>query len=226
MQSHPMQTLERSNSSLLLLDSLVRVFGLVNLDEGTKPRGVSPYVVTRAGTAPAQGAFVPAPDASSIPYLAGDPMGAFAAATSGAPFVPGPAPPVAAAAVSEESIPTAAAEASALRTPLHAHPLPGGGRRGCSCQTLSLGKTWPSVQKLAPAWTSTITWPEGLPEGEFAREEARRLVWGAVMIVASRTMYTSAAPDSILCNGKLFVSEPDTVSGLRVYVVAWLASGS
>ena len=84
--------------------------------------------------------------------------------------------------------------------------------RGCNCSSLALGKTWPSVQRLAPAWRATLTWPEGIPEGEFHREEGRRLVWAAVMIVASRTMYTSAAPDSILCHQKLFVSEPESVS--------------
>ena len=194
MQSHPMQTLERSNSSLLLLDSLVRVFGLIGIDQGLRPRGISPYVATQANADAAQMNV-----AAQMGFVSPNTHFATNGPTAADFAVP-----------SSTSSSTGCAFAGRSRIPNGVHPRPHEGR-GCNCLAVSLGRTWPSVQKLAPSWRATLTWPENLPEGEFAREEARRLVWTAVMAVASRSMYTAATPDNILSHGKLFVSEPEKV---------------
>ena len=56
-------------------------------------------------------------------------------------------------------------------------------------------------------------WPEGLSEGEFRRDECRRIVWSSIMAVANLNAYTVAVPDSLIAGfEKLLVREPEKVS--------------
>lgn len=84
---------------------------------------------------------------------------------------------------------------------------------GCNCTAFSLEQNWPSVSALAPSWRGTMMWPEGLSEGEFRREECRRIVWSSIMAVANLNAYTVAVPDWLIAGfEKLLVREPEKVS--------------
>ncbi|KAH9942321.1 uncharacterized protein BXZ73DRAFT_97734 [Epithele typhae] len=186
MQSHPRQTIERSNSSLLLLDSLVRLFGLSQLDASVKTKGSSPFVVTSGGGRTANpaatlGLITPGPRYDS--YIN-------APATSHGHF---PRSPTSAEDPYHFLRSLAHPSYTAGSTPATGLP------RGCTCRSYSLGRL-------------TTMWPEGMPEAEFLREEARRLVWASVMVVSNRTAYTCSTPASLrLGHSKLFVTEPETV---------------
>ncbi|EJF65111.1 hypothetical protein DICSQDRAFT_132648 [Dichomitus squalens LYAD-421 SS1] len=205
MQSHPQQSLERSQSSLLLLDSLFRLFGLTRIDENLKPRGHSPYgTIQPQGYNPAAymgGTVQSLPTASyGTPGTSNVPLQAQAS-----DFMPLPNTiPGLADGMSMGSVP---------RWDEHDHSSPPSHRAGCSCVAVSLGKHWPSVHKLAPSWAGTMMWPEGLTEAEFRREECRRLVWSSVMVIANLHAYTAAVPDVMIGgHAKLIVREPENFS--------------
>ena len=62
----------------------------------------------------------------------------------------------------------------------------------CGCDNFTLKQQWPTVTEIAPTWEKSIMWPLDMPEGEIRKEEARRLVWSSVMLVAGRTSFASA----------------------------------
>ena len=87
-----------------------------------------------------------------------------------------------------------------LADPTHAQPTfydgvhgPGEiGQPGCECAKFTLKKQWPNVSDIAPLWGATTIWPDELPEGEIRKEEARRVVWSSIMLVAGHAGYASA----------------------------------
>ncbi|KAH9846414.1 hypothetical protein C2E23DRAFT_578401 [Lenzites betulinus] len=170
MQSHPLHSEERSQSSLLLLDSLMRVFNLTALDAdiiqahsvrnqnafGSQMAGALPFA--RTSLSP-EAVFTPL-GASAIPNSM---FGPLTDHTCG-PIVPDHT--------------TLAPSTSSLPNK-------------CDCGKLTIRNHWPSVQGLAPGWEGTLMWPIGLSEGEFRKEECRRLVWSTVMLTASLNSYSS-----------------------------------
>ncbi|KAI0702975.1 hypothetical protein C8T65DRAFT_655245 [Cerioporus squamosus] len=201
MQSHPAQSIERSRSAISLLDSLMRMFSFATIDEGIKPRGRSPFkhlqpTATYAGFNPAAqlGFFTPQmpPNDYHVPMQM--PTGPSFGATIASTLSPASA--------------YSGSTSSSSSSPAHSDS--SHGQRGCNCHALSLGTNWPSVHKLAPAFASTMMWPEGLAEGDFKREECRRLVWATVMVIANLHAYIASIPgSSTIDNGTLFVREPE-----------------
>ncbi|KAI1796440.1 hypothetical protein LXA43DRAFT_912176 [Ganoderma leucocontextum] len=200
MHSHPKQTFDRSLSSLLLVDSLLRLFGLTRIDEDLKPRGLSPYAVIQPqGYNPAAHmGFIPPLQSASHNWSTST-LGISSTPFQGPPFVP----------------PSRASSSFVDGIPLGSYPLqhnhsPYSHGTGCNCAALSLGQNWPSINALAPSWRGTMMWPEGLSEGEFRREECRRIVWSSVMAVANLNVYTVAVPNSLIKGfEKLLVREPE-----------------
>ena len=203
MQSHPQQSLERSTSALLLLDSLFRLFGLTKIDENLKPRGHSPYgVIQRDGYSPAAYLQSIAP---SLPTASYGTPGVNTVPLQG--HVPNFMPP-------PNTVPRLADGNPIHALPRqHEHDHSSARRPTCNCIATSLGRHWPSVHTLAPAWAGTMMWPEGLTEAEFRREECRRLVWSSVMVIANLHAYIAAVP-GVMTGGhaKLIVREPENVS--------------
>ncbi|TFK94583.1 hypothetical protein K466DRAFT_535614 [Polyporus arcularius HHB13444] len=199
MQSHPAQSIERSRSAILLLDSLTRMFSLATVDEGIKPRGRSPFTHLRptasyTGFNPAAqlGFFTPQMAMNNHHAQMQTPVGPGLGATIAATLSP----------VSSYN--------SSASSSLSSSPTPSDPQRGCNCRALSLGTNWPSVHNIAPAFASSIMWPEGLAEGDFRREESRRLVWATVMVIANLHAYIASIPgSSAFETGTLFVREPE-----------------
>ncbi|TFK82181.1 hypothetical protein K466DRAFT_666667 [Polyporus arcularius HHB13444] len=195
MQSHPLQSVARSRSAILLLDSLMRLFSLATVDEGIKPRGHSPFTrarstATHAGNPAAQSSFF-------SPQMApNDHRGAAQAPA-------GPDLGVTIAASLSSSSPDGGSSSSSSSSPASSH--------GCNCHALSLGTRWPSMLEFSPAFgASTLRWPEGLAEGDFRREESRRLVWASVMVIGNLHAYIAAFPGATaIDSGSLLVREPE-----------------
>ncbi|RPD62664.1 hypothetical protein L226DRAFT_610838 [Lentinus tigrinus ALCF2SS1-7] len=204
MQSHPLQSVHRSHSAILLLDSLMRLFSLSTVDEGIKPRGLSPFTnlrpkATYSGFNPAaQLGFMPA--GPSI----GDIITPSLSSTSS----------------------SGGSTSDSASSPASSDYSHASGQRGCNCLAISLGTAWPPVHNIAPGFASTIMWPEGMAEADFKREECRRLVWTCVMVVANLHAYMAATPDSNnIGHGNLFVREPENFA-LMLPGEALAASGT
>ncbi|KAI0743811.1 hypothetical protein C8Q80DRAFT_1183246 [Daedaleopsis nitida] len=193
MQSHPLQSLARSRSALLLLDSLFRLFSLMSVDEGLKSRGRSPSDVVRAT---ARNEYNPAVHLGILPQPQ------YPSLQGTLPRTPSP----------PNSIPHLTARLFDYIVPPCSpmHRDQGRPQRGCKCASYSLGHNWPAVRNVAPSWSATMMWPEGLSEGEYQREESRRLVWAAIVVIANYNLYTSAAPDDVMDFGRLFVRESES----------------
>ncbi|KAI0829653.1 hypothetical protein BC628DRAFT_1314422 [Trametes gibbosa] len=228
INSHPLQSWERSYSAMLLLDSLVRLFSLTTLDAGAHRIGsagslaldtvrqgfagqpdIAMYATTQntAGLAPN---FVPLQQDAFMPQYNMQPFGP--EVNSHAP-VPSAHNPFYASILQQsrpvlQSVapsPLAAGSLDSSRiTPPHQDPH---AERHCDCARLSLVRHWSSVSEFAPAWSTTMMWPTNLSEAEFRKEECRRLVWSSVMMIANMNAYASITPEGITVTGKLFVKE-------------------
>ncbi|KAI0697750.1 hypothetical protein C8T65DRAFT_806929 [Cerioporus squamosus] len=200
MQSHPLQSVARSRSAISLLDSLMRMFSLATVDESIKPRGRSPFTHLRptaihAGYNPA--ALLGTPPMTPNDYHVQLQMPDPALGTTISD--PRLSPASAYSGISSSSLSSPASGDSS-----HGQP------RGCNCHALSLGTNWPPILTYAPAFASTIMWPEGLAEGDFRREECRRLVWASVMAIGNLHAYIASIPgSSAIDSGSLFVREPE-----------------
>ncbi|KAI0351438.1 hypothetical protein OH77DRAFT_938368 [Trametes cingulata] len=188
MQSHPQQSVARGRSSLLLLDSLVRLFSLTTIDADLK-RACSPAVPRDAF---GSNAFSSASTLGSHPPLniathlgnAFSPMSGLSAATfTDSSFDAGLG--LHSATLNEPVVPDH----------FTLGPSTAPCSSSCNCASLTISRHWPSVQGFAPSWAGTLMWPVGLSEGEFQKEECRRLVWSSVMLTASLNAYTSVIED-------------------------------
>jgi hypothetical protein len=60
---------------------------------------------------------------------------------------------------------------------------------GCNCNSLLLSQNSPKSQVITPLWGFTPDWTPEWSEAEVEREEARRLVWSSLILVASHTSH-------------------------------------
>ncbi|KAH9855245.1 hypothetical protein C2E23DRAFT_883200 [Lenzites betulinus] len=234
LNSHPLQTWDRSYSAMLLLDSLIRLFSLTTLDAGT-PRlanagsaalesvrhGVigQTQIVLNPASHTGIGFFTPnfAPQQQSSFTPGYDTHFGFAPQVNPHAFDPPvqnpyyanilqPGHPVLQGTIpSSNTSPSGAGPSSSSRTtPPHSHAH---ANRRCDCARFSLGRNWSAVRDFAPSWSTTVMWPTNLSEAEFRKEECRRLVWSSIAMVANMNAYASLAPQGITVTGKLFVKE-------------------
>ncbi|KAI9060850.1 hypothetical protein FKP32DRAFT_1594944 [Trametes sanguinea] len=186
MQVHPLKSVDRDRSSLLLLDSLIRLFSLTTLDadlQRAQPSVSNPNIAATSYYPTASGSNGPqtynpyryagtgdssAFDFASTPMVDTTPLSTLLNPPSTVPHVPdnltiGPS-----------------------TSPLVSH---------CNCLELAITHGWPTVQEVAPSWGGTIKWPKGLSEAELSKEECRRLVWATVTLTATLNTYTSVIGD-------------------------------
>ncbi|KAI0761983.1 hypothetical protein BD413DRAFT_606933 [Trametes elegans] len=197
LQSHPLHSIERGRSSLLLLDSLIRLFSLTTLDadllRAKSSSAGSSGIASASGAVPSNSGFIPA--GATFPSI----PGVTPSRTAFTPFMS-----------------QTHARHLHARTPPQTSPnIPDNITLGpstsplpaqCTCTEFTISHHWPSVHGLAPSWQGTLMWPTGLAEGDFQKEECRRLVWAAVMLTASLNSYTSVIED--IENHKLSIKDP------------------
>lgn len=217
MHSHPLQSVERSRSALLLLDSLMRLFSLSTVDEGIKPRGRGLFKNLRPMMTPFSG-FNPAAQLGFVPNLTSNAFNPQMPMASGSNFnenIASMSPGAYSSSPNSSTSSPSPTSSDHSQSSGHSHSNSSGQHR-CNCHALSLGTNWPSVYNIAPALASSIMWPEGLAEGDFKREEARRLVWCCVITVGNLHAYIAATPDSTVSLGHrdIFVRESENVSVL------------
>ncbi|KAI0373853.1 hypothetical protein BV20DRAFT_678695 [Pilatotrama ljubarskyi] len=188
MQSHPQQSADRGRSSLLLLDSLMRLFSLTTLDADLKRACSSghahnPFSANQFPFASAAASFPTLNNTMHIDHVFSPMSGHTTATSANSTFGP-PLDPLRAT-LNEPLVPDHFTLGSST-TPSSS---------SCNCASFAISHHWPSVQGLAPSWAGTLMWPTGLSEGEFQKEECRRLVWSSVMLTASLNAYTSLIED-------------------------------
>ena len=83
------------------------------------------------------------------------------------------------------------------------------GQHECSCVAYTLGNNWSHAQDLTPLWLMTPAWNEEASDAEIRKEECRRLVWSAVMMVAGYTSFTAA--NNVMPTVDLTLMEPSNV---------------
>ncbi|KAG8880804.1 hypothetical protein FRB98_004740 [Tulasnella sp. 332] len=91
------------------------------------------------------------------------------------------------------------------------HPNDSGGSNiptGCPCHVLSLSTT-PELLRSTPAWRLTPRWVPDASDWEIKKEEARRLVWGSLMLLGCHANARRAAGLSQL---DLYISRPENKS--------------
>ncbi|CDO69275.1 hypothetical protein BN946_scf185042.g177 [Trametes cinnabarina] len=186
LQSHPLRCDDRERSALLLLDSLTRLFSLTTLDADLK--GPPPSQLSSSASACIGHMHMPASNhASSFNNTMGPPKTATpntvlnaVLAAARMEYEPPQITPL-----SEPFVPDNTTLAPSTSPATNA----------CNCSALTISYNWPSVRELAPGWLGTLMWPTGLSEGEFRKEECRRLVWSSVMLTASLNSYISLTGD-------------------------------
>ncbi|PIL35206.1 transcription factor [Ganoderma sinense ZZ0214-1] len=178
LQSHPKKSVERGRSAMLLLDSLIRLFSLTTLDSDVKRA----YTTNRPSMVSQNAAQYDPPMNDMAPMGGLSTTNHIDILLSQAGLQPNPPPSAASHVPVEPLIP----DNMTLGPATASSPL-----SGCTCGSLTLEKNWPGVNAIAPTWAGTLVWPENLPDGEFKKEECRRLVWASVMITASLNAYSS-----------------------------------
>ncbi|KAH9891994.1 hypothetical protein C8Q73DRAFT_792314 [Cubamyces lactineus] len=190
MQSHPLQSMERGQSSLLLLDSLLRLFSLPTLDAELKKPSVATALPGSFASTGARSALNPALN----PYL-NDSITQLHNSGVNPPYTAPLAP-------SMPSSNAMAAMSNLLGIPLpdplisnnsHSGPSCPAPFTKCRCSEFTIDRSWPSVLGFAPGWTGMLMWPTGLSEGEFRKEECRRLVWASIMMTPATPPARSVA---------------------------------
>lgn len=63
---------------------------------------------------------------------------------------------------------------------------------GCNCNSLLLSQNTPKSQVITPLWGFTPDWTPEWSEAEIEKEEARRLVWSSLILVAGHTSHAVA----------------------------------
>ena len=80
----------------------------------------------------------------------------------------------------------------------------------CICNAYTLGNNWSHAQEHTPLWMMTPAWNEEASDAEVRKEEWRRLIWSAVMMVAGYTSFTAA--NNLMPTLDLSLMEPSNVS--------------
>ncbi len=193
--------MERGRSSLLLLDSLIRLFSLTTLDADLKEVGGALHT----STPPEQISF---PSSAMPSYTGIAELGSgFLQSTPANLFSAGPS----SMATSSTSSCTPPCEPLAFpdNTTAGSFTSPPVAGSTCNCFNLSLGHNNPSIRGIAPSWVGTLIWPENVSEGEFRKEECRRLVWASVMVTASMNSYSAVLED--VEKNALWIKDPQNV---------------
>ncbi|KAI1786833.1 hypothetical protein LXA43DRAFT_1168655 [Ganoderma leucocontextum] len=164
MQGHPRQQWDRCRSATQLLDSLIRLLSLTTLDAD---RPDAHYAIFATYARSVRGSMGPRfndhTGTNAHPH----------------PFSP-----------PEGNSPSETVDIAGLGIQV---PGPARGFAAqCTCAKYTLKEQWPTVSEVAPLWEMTTMWPDGLLEGEFRKEECRRLVWSSVMLIAGQNAFTSA----------------------------------
>lgn len=63
---------------------------------------------------------------------------------------------------------------------------------GCNCNSLLLSLNSPKSQVITPLWGFTPDWTPEWSEAEIEKEEARRLVWASLILVAAHTTHAAS----------------------------------
>ncbi|OSD02482.1 hypothetical protein PYCCODRAFT_1435473 [Trametes coccinea BRFM310] len=186
MQVHPLKSVERDRSSLLLLDSLIRLFSLTTLDLDLQRALPTVPNVNASATSYYPTALGSNDSQSFNPYR-------YSGTCDSSAFGFTPTPMV-----------DTNASSTLLHTPSTVPHIPDNLTIGpstsplvshCNCTELAITQDWPTVQEVAPSWGGTIKWPKGMSEAELRKEECRRLVWATVTLTATLNTYTSVIGD-------------------------------
>lgn len=193
-------------SAITLLDNLIRVLGLTSID-AMDPRAPTflPNSVPDLGRPPPNGARDHSPQSTHN------------AGMIGLPGTPPTCPPVPASAVKYQAValPTpfdkwrSPADQLHLRDDLGVVAL-----AGCPCRALSLASS-PEVLRSTPAWGAMPRWAPNATWAEIRREEARRLVWSAVVMLGSDANTRQAGGISQL---DLHVTKAENVSVVDLFI--------
>ncbi|KAG9028559.1 hypothetical protein FRB95_006340 [Tulasnella sp. JGI-2019a] len=202
ISAHPNWTSYRMQSAMSLLDNVIRALGLTSLDT------MDPHVPT----------FTP----NAIPTFGRPSLNG--ARYQVAPFVrspmldhrptPPPIPPSFNTALIKDP-------AKALPTPFHNLQSPvdqpyfqrrhgSGDVSTCPCQSLSLARS-PEVLQCTPTWHSMPRWAPNATWADIRKEEGRRLIWSALVMLGQDAAVRQAAGMSQL---DLYVSKPENFAVL------------
>ena len=201
LQSHPKKSVERGRSAMLLLDSLIRLFSLTTLDADIKRAYTAnrPSMVSQnaASYTPPMNDLTPMEGLSTtnnhnLDIYDGLLLQAGLQASPSLNAAP--------------SFPLEPLVPDNMTLGPAATPPPVG---GCNCSSLTLEKNWPGVNAIAPTWAGTLIWPENLSDGEFKKEECRRLVWSSVMVTASLNAYGSTNIVDDIQRNQLWIKNPE-----------------
>ncbi|KAG9033427.1 hypothetical protein FRB95_014793 [Tulasnella sp. JGI-2019a] len=194
--SHPDCTLYRMQSAMSLLDNVIRVLGLTSLD-ATDPRVhmFAPNDVPALGRPPPNGVRE---QALKLGYSS--PMGLL------------PAPP----AGPSSNATLVRYQATSLSSPyndwksLMGQPSENGSSdiASCPCRALSLVNS-PEALRCTPTWASLPRWVPNATYAEIRKEEGRRLVWGAVVMLGSEAAARQAGG---ILQLDLYVTKPENLA--------------
>ena len=63
---------------------------------------------------------------------------------------------------------------------------------GCNCNSLLLSQNSPKSLVITPLWGFTPDWTPEWSGADIEKEEARRLVWGSLMLMAGHTSHAAS----------------------------------
>ncbi len=201
--------MERGRSSLLLLDSLIRLFSLTTLDADLKEVCDALHTSTNApSTFPSIPPSQPSFPSTAMPSYMGtvEPGPGFFHSPVANLFSAGPSF-MAASSTAYCTPPSEPLVPDNITLGSSTSPPPAGST--CNCFALSLGHNNPSIRGIAPSWAGTLIWPDHVSEGEFRKEECRRLVWASVMVTASMNSYSAVLED--VKKNALWIKDPRNV---------------
>ena len=201
VQSHPNHSYERGRSSLLLLDSLIRLFSLTTLDADLKVARDSLYTSTAVPPPPVS---IPSNAFNAIPSFTGPAQPGFFHSPGANLFSAGTSFTATSSCCQRPSEPIVPDNIA-----LGLSTTPYSPSTTCNCQALTLVHHCPSIRDIAPAWAGTLIWPDHVSEAEFRKEECRRVVWASVMVTASMNSYTAVLED--IENNALWIKDPSNV---------------
>lgn len=176
---HPYHTLQKVYSAMARLDNITRLLKCLSVDAGNP-------MVSRFD----EGAALLLSDThkqivgDDLPHTQGDLSNAYG---SSEPLYLQPAYVESSGIVNEAQLSTyqqvQPPPPDATQVANHSHDLRK--HTGCVCTELALLQESPDWKKHVPLWDFTPRWPATYEPGEIQREEARRIVWANIQVMAS-----------------------------------------
>ncbi|KAG8875578.1 hypothetical protein FRB97_004992 [Tulasnella sp. 331] len=175
-------TTQRMESTMILLDNIIHVLGLERIDAGN-PRAS----MFKAGAVPALGRPRPynyyrersyasgSNDVSTRPSTLPDLLQADRAHRNLVHYQPTTQP---------TPFDLCRTGSSMALTQVSIYSNANVNLEACPCRPLSLAES-PEAHRCTPLWLSTPQWDPGVSWAELKKEEARRVVWTSVMMIAS-----------------------------------------